>query len=366
MKPGTIFTLLAAFLLAAGATAALTAPRPVLGQMTIPTRTRAPEPQPTNPPPEPTDDNGGGGGGGNPNPTSPPPQPTSDNGGGGGNPQPTNPPTQSTAVPPQATQPPGPAPTNTAVPPTPTATKFAVVPPAASATPTATVVQPSPSPTLGAVGPAIAFPQQGEPFPTAAPCAMPPTFQTSVAAELFAGPGTDYTSVGLLGAAEVRPIVGRAAFAPWWVIQMDGTGRTGWITDSAGTVQGSTGRVSIVSAPDLDGIAPTPGGTPWVPTPSASCDPVTAPSGQPASSPIRAVDTGSQEADPAVVAAAQEPPSNQPAIIVEAGAAVTEAEPVQAAAAGGEGLDISSETLARRVNADPETQTAELVNELAE
>ena len=88
----------------------------------------------------------------------------------------------------------------------------------------------------------------------------------------FAGPSPEYPLAGLIGESEVRPVVGRAAFANWWIVQLDGSGRVGWVSDDLGTVHGFTGRVPIITAPDLNGVAPTPGGTLWSPTPSAACD----------------------------------------------------------------------------------------------
>ena len=87
---------------------------------------------------------------------------------------------------------------------------------------------------------------------------------------IYAGPGEVDQLVGLIGAGEVRPIVGWAAFTNWWVIQLDRSGRAGWINDESGFVHGYSGRVPIISAPELNGIVPTPGGNTWVPTPDAN------------------------------------------------------------------------------------------------
>jgi len=100
---------------------------------------------------------------------------------------------------------------------------------------------------------------------------VPPTFTSKDTTSIYAGPGDAYQLVGLIGETEVRPIVGRAAFTNWWVIQLDGTGRAGWVTDESGAIHGYLGRVQIISAPDLNGIVPTPGSNPWVPTPGADC-----------------------------------------------------------------------------------------------
>lgn len=240
------------------ATAALSVPRLALGQMTIPTRTPVPDGGST-PEPQPTDDNSGGGN--KPNPTTEP-QPTDES-------QPT--PSPEPSLPPATTVV---NPTNTPVAvetaaPTGimlTATPSATIPPATeTATPTATVG-------FFEIGDkSVDFPANNRPFPQASLCGMPPTFTSTGATSIYTGPGDAYHLVGLIGETEVRPIVGRAAFTNWWVIQLDATGRAGWVTDESGAFHGYTGLVPIISAPDLNGIVPTPGSNPWVPTPVANC-----------------------------------------------------------------------------------------------
>lgn len=235
------------------ATAALSVPRLAFGQATIPTRTPVPDGGSTSEPePEPTDDDGGDGGDWKqPTPTHEP-EPT---------PVPSLPP--ATAVPTLV------IPTNTPVvvaSDTPIAISSATVPPATE-TPTATATV-----ELFLLGEeAVDFPPNNQSFPQAGPCGVPPTFTSLDANRVFAGPDDAYPLVSVIVKTEVRPIVGRAAFADWWVIQLDGTGHAGWIADESGIVNGYTGRVPIISAPDLNGIAPTPGGNIWVPTPDASC-----------------------------------------------------------------------------------------------
>jgi hypothetical protein len=313
--------LVTALLIIFAATAVLTTPLPVFSQPTIPTIT--PKPQPTNPPPKPTSDNGGGGG--KPSPTDPPPQPTS--------------------VPVQPTNPP--------LPPAPTATDFAVIPvasPTAGASPTPTTAAPIASPTIAILATAVAFPPDATPFPTAQPCALPPTFQPNAAITVYAGPGSAYPPVGLLAAAQARPIVGRAAFVPWWVIQLDSSGRIGWVSDIAGTVQGSTGRVSIMSAPDLNGAVPTPGADPWVPTPNPTCATVSEGAAEVApAEPI--VNLGTETA----------PPSNQPQVESIPGALPSG----ESSAATAGDLDLSGETSARRGRGDVAAAADQLVAELA-
>lgn len=339
MRQKRIVTWLLATLLLLAGTAVLSTPRAALGQMTIPTRTPKPETQPTSPPPEPTDDNGGGGGGNN-------------------NPNPTNPPPQETA-PPEATSPPPVGATSTAVLPSPTATSFAVVPPAASATPTATaVVTVSPSPTVVLLGTPLAFPAGALPFPTAVACSRPPTFQArpGAAASVYAGPGETYEVTGLVGPGQARPIIGRAAFVSWWLVQLDRTGQSGWVMDEAGQVQGDTGRVSIVSAPDLAGAVPTPGAAPWVPTPNPACAAGAAPASEAAAAEgaVAVADAGGES----------QPPSSEPVIIAAVGSAGDTA--VAAPTAAGGALDLIGETSARRGPGDTAAAADAIVAELAQ
>ena len=255
-----LFIFFCALLLLFAAAAVMPA-RQALGQMTIPTRTPVPDggggPDPE---PEPTDDNGGGGGGGggdkDPQPTDEPqPEPTDE-------PQPTS--VRPTAVP-----------TNTPraiLSPTPVSATATATPLASALTPTST---PSATVTAEYILPTqevVTFPESGQNFPEAGQCGMPPTYTTSQAISVYAGPSEAYPSVGLLGAREVRPIVGRAAFTNWWVVQLDRSGRAGWVSDETGTIHGFIGRVPIVSAPDLNGVSPKPAGPAWSPTPSPNCN----------------------------------------------------------------------------------------------
>ncbi len=322
MKHKRIGSWIIAGLLVFAVSAMLVAPRTSLAQRSFPTRTPKPEGQPTNPPPKPTSDNGGGGG-------------------GGGQPQPTDPPPAATEAPP------------TAVPALPTATEFALVPPAASPTP----------PQAAVLTPVFVFPGNATPFPTAEACGLPPTVQIVAASSIHAGPASAYEIVALLGLGEVRPIAGRAAFAPWWVVQLDGSGRIGWVPDAAVQVQGDTGRVAIFSAPDLNGVAPSPG-TAWVPTPNPDCAAPPAVAAQ-AATPEAAAEvqgTGS-------VAGANVPPSNLPVLdsstVAAAGAEQSESGPLAAALADGQPLDTGSENSAKRAQGDPQAEAALLVAELA-
>jgi hypothetical protein len=114
-------------------------------------------------------------------------------------------------------------------------------------------------------------------YPTAEPCGEPPTITTLTTANVYEGPGSDYPVSETLGANEVRPIVGRAAFATWWLIQLDGRFNQAWISDKAGTVQGFTGNVPVIEAPSINGALPTPGEEEWNPTPAPICTPTPTP-----------------------------------------------------------------------------------------
>ncbi len=234
------------------------------GQMTIPTRTPAP---PDNPDPPPTDDNGGGGGGGGDN--------------GGNNPVPTSTPVpQDTPVPPAISIPP----TNTATPlplvsPTPLAGETIEVPDVvltAEAEPSATIDFADRIDQIAPGSTPVDFPIVATAFPTAEPCGEPPTLTTLTIANVYEGPGSDYDVRDTLAADEVRPIVGRAAFATWWLIQLDDQYQQGWISDKAGVVQGFTGNVPIIEPPLINGVLPTPGAA-WDPTPAPACTPTPTP-----------------------------------------------------------------------------------------
>ncbi len=232
-------------------------PGSVLGQMTIPTRTRAPD----DPPPQPTDDDGDNGGGGQPSPSD--------------TPQPVDTPVPPTvAVPPSNTpdtvQSPTPTGANTVA--APTQTRPADTLPTATATTAGALIDriiPGTTP--------VTFPIIAISFPTAEPCGDPPTITTLTTANVYDGPGSDYPVSETLKAKEVRPIVGRAAYATWWLIQLDGKFKQAWISDKAGTVQGYTGNVPIISAPSINGASPTPGDE-WDPTPAPICTPTPTPS----------------------------------------------------------------------------------------
>ena len=106
-------------------------------------------------------------------------------------------------------------------------------------------------------------------LPTAAPCDDSPTIQAFNNLNIRQGPGTDYEIMGRMVFLEVRPIIGRSQFEQWWLISLP-DGSSGWVADSIGLSQGYIGNVPVVPAPAINDQTPTPG-TPWQPTPRASC-----------------------------------------------------------------------------------------------
>ncbi len=108
-------------------------------------------------------------------------------------------------------------------------------------------------------------------LPTAEPCGTPPTAQSLAAVNVREGPGLDYAVMNVLIYLEVRPLVGRAADATWWLIELV-DGAQGWVFDQAVLISGYTGEVEIVDAPALGDETPTPG-IPWQPTPNPICTP---------------------------------------------------------------------------------------------
>jgi hypothetical protein len=162
------------------------------------------------------------------------------------------------------TQPPTAVPT--AVPPTavpPTTEPPTAVPPTLTSPPSSTN---TPLPSATPLSQATPI---GGLLPTAIACGVPPTLQVQSNARVRFGPGTDYAIVAELLARDVRVIIGRAANAPWWLVDL-GNGQSGWVADSIVRVQGYTGSVPIVVAPPLNGQTPTPGPL-WQPTVAPNC-----------------------------------------------------------------------------------------------
>lgn len=82
---------------------------------------------------------------------------------------------------------------------------------------------------------------------------------------VYGGPGMDYGPVSTLEADEMRPIIGRAAYAQWWQIQVK-TNLIGWVQDREVDEFGNTALVPSVAPPAINGATPTPGAL-WNPTP---------------------------------------------------------------------------------------------------
>ena len=120
----------------------------------------------------------------------------------------------------------------------------------------------------------LAATQEGIFIATAVPCAGQPTVQALNTTHVRGGPGTDYEIVSTLVYLEVRPIVGRAADAAWWLIELS-TGERGWIADDVVDVRGYIAIVPIAVSPPIRlssgaSVSPTPGPT-WNPTPLPTC-----------------------------------------------------------------------------------------------
>lgn len=135
--------------------------------------------------------------------------------------------------------------------------------------------QPPPSHTATAVS--LPPTPVGGLLPTALPCSTQPTLKAINhvnPTNVRLGPGIDYEITSQLIVNEVRPIIGRAADAPWWLIQL-ANGETGWVADEVIQVQGNTVGVPIAPTPLLANVTTTPG-APWQPTPLSHCPTSTA------------------------------------------------------------------------------------------
>jgi uncharacterized protein YraI len=138
-------------------------------------------------------------------------------------------------------------------------------------------------------GGTVATPEGGY-VPTADACSANPTLIADLSkVNVRSGPGLDYDTVGEILYLEVRPIIGRAADAAWW-LTTTAEGDEGWVADAVVSVQGYAAAVPIVDTPLLpDGTTATPG-APWSPTPPPNCTPpptataTTTPSATPTSS----------------------------------------------------------------------------------
>lgn len=140
------------------------------------------------------------------------------------------------------------------------------VPPTSGPPPTQPAASPTPPPT--------AIPATATPRPQADPLATPSCGSQPFAVSLDIvnvrqGPGTDYPIAYTMSYLEEAPIVGRSGDAPWWQLQLD-DGLLGWVIDSLIIVDGFSGNIPVVPAPEINGSTVTPG-APWKPTPLPYC-----------------------------------------------------------------------------------------------
>lgn len=137
---------------------------------------------------------------------------------------------------------------------------------------------------------------------------------------VYAGPGTTFGPVATLLTDEMRPIVGRAAYATWWQILLTDE-MVGWVADVDVNEYGNTALVPIVEPPAIGGATPTRG-TPWNPTPLPllTCVPTPTPTATPTTSPT-AVSAQSESSSPSAGEGAAESasaPTGEPAGMVMA------------------------------------------------
>ena len=104
---------------------------------------------------------------------------------------------------------------------------------------------------------------------TAEPCGLPPTALAVEALTAHLGPGDEFGVVGRLRLLAVRPVIGRAAHAPWWLVALE-NGQAGWVPDQAVIIHGHTGAVEVIEAPFASGQTPKPLQM-WNPTPNPIC-----------------------------------------------------------------------------------------------
>ena len=132
-----------------------------------------------------------------------------------------------------------------------------------SPTSTPTIVAPTITPTETPIPVTVVNTPEGGYYPTAEPCSNQPTVIASNNTNVRSGPDISFDIVGQILFLEVRPIIGRAQNANWWLITL-GDGSEGWVFDEVVTV---SGYVDIV--PTLN--EPTGNGPIWNPTPNPSC-----------------------------------------------------------------------------------------------
>lgn len=120
---------------------------------------------------------------------------------------------------------------------------------------------------------------------TAEPCGLPPTALAVEALTVHLGPGDEFGVVGQLRLLAVRPVIGRAANVPWWLVALE-NGQAGWIPDRAVIIHGHAGAVEVIEAPIISGQSPESLQT-WNPTPNPIC-----PTPMPVSADISTADEG--------------------------------------------------------------------------
>lgn len=255
--------------------------------------------------------------------------PTQDSGGG----QPPAPPTATSEPPPSV--------------PTATATSSPGSAPAATATPTATATAAAPL----EVAPGGTFVVQE--------CGTQPYVAALADILVYAGPGVDYPVISSLQRPEIRPIVGRAEFAPWWQIQLT-PDLNGWVADADVDEFGDTGGVPLVDVPLLNGVEPTRGPL-WQPTPIPFAACTATPSPTPSPSPTATATTAAGSAE-AIVSAEDDGAGGGPD--GDESAAVSVAD-ITAAGSRGEAEFESSGAAAAKQLQDAELAIAEATGEQA-
>ena len=99
-------------------------------------------------------------------------------------------------------------------------------------------------------------------------CGFPPLVLALGLINVRSGPGIEYEVIATLAYQDERPILGRAAAAPWWLIQLSAE-QQAWVSDLAVSVAGYTGAVPVIESSNGDnGNQP-----PWEPTPNPLCTP---------------------------------------------------------------------------------------------
>lgn len=139
--------------------------------------------------------------------------------------------------------------------------------PDASQTPTSSETQPAEVPNIVPT----TTPNDFYLIPTAIPCGIPPTVLALGSVSVRTGPAIDYPLMGSLAYSDVRIIIGRSEFTPWWLVQFDEI-QQGWVSDSAVMVHGYTGNTPLVTLSAERGNTGSENDK-WNPTPLPQCTP---------------------------------------------------------------------------------------------